>query len=96
MLEHVHCSVSVAVKCKTGMPVIAGSSQVKFFLVEMIENFSLYSKELVLGQDVLRYSSPDRIMAQSGSKISSNHCLKFLLLLSEIAEPKLCETLIMV
>jgi len=34
----------------------------KFFLVE---NLSLYSKELELGQDVLRYSNPDRIMAQS-------------------------------
>jgi len=30
----------------------------------VIENLSLYSKEL--GQDVLRYSNPDRIMAQSG------------------------------
>jgi len=38
----------------------------KFFLVKVIENLSLYSKELELEQDVLRYSNPDKIMAQSG------------------------------
>jgi len=37
-----------------------------FFLVEVVENLSLYSKELELGQDVLRYSNSDRIMAQLG------------------------------
>jgi len=35
-------------------------------LVEVVENLSLYSKEIELGQDVLRYSNPDRIVAQSG------------------------------
>jgi len=40
----------------------------------MIENLSLYLKELELGQDVLKYSNTDRIMVQSGSKtnLSSN------------------------
>jgi len=47
--------------------VVAGSilGQVKiFFWLKLVENLSLYSKEL--GQDVLRYSNSDRIMAQSG------------------------------
>jgi len=35
-------------------------------LVEVVESLSLYLKELELGQDVLRYSNPDRILAQSG------------------------------
>jgi len=42
----------------------------KTFLIEVIENLSLHSKELELGQDVLRYSNTDSIMAQSGSKIN--------------------------
>jgi len=46
--------------------VVAGLilSQVKFFLVEVVANLSLHSKEL--GQDVLRYSNPDRTMTLSG------------------------------
>jgi len=44
--------------------VVAGSilGQVKNMF--LVENLSLYSKEL--GQDVLRYSNPDRIMAKLG------------------------------
>jgi len=38
----------------------------------VIENLSLDSKTLELGQDVLRYSNTDRIMVQSGSKINLN------------------------
>jgi len=34
------------------------------------ENLSLHSKELELGQDVLRYSNTDKIMVHSGSKIN--------------------------
>jgi len=44
--------------------------QIFFFLVEAIETLSLHSKELELGQDVLRYTNPDRIMVRSGSKIN--------------------------
>jgi len=40
----------------------------KNFLFEVIESLSLPSKELELGQDMLRYSNTDRIMVQSGSK----------------------------
>jgi len=36
--------------------------QVKHFLVEVVANLSLHSKQLELGQDVLRYSNPDKIM----------------------------------
>jgi len=36
------------------------------------ENLSLHSKELELGQEVLRYYNIDRIMIQSGSKINSS------------------------
>jgi len=36
----------------------------------VIEILSQYSKELELGQDVLRYSNPVRTMAQIGSKIN--------------------------
>jgi len=36
------CSVGVVVECKAGMRVVAGS----IFLVEVIENLSLHSKEL--------------------------------------------------
>jgi len=32
------------------------------FLVEVVENLSLHSKQLELGQEVLMYSNPDRIM----------------------------------
>jgi len=40
------------VECKAGMLVVAGSmlGRVKFFLVDVIENLSLHSKELELGQ----------------------------------------------
>jgi len=52
------------------MLVVAGSilGLVKFFLVEMIENFSLHSKEFELGQDMLRYSNTDRIMSNQDQK----------------------------
>jgi len=40
--------------------------QAKFFLAEVIENLSLHSKQLELGQEVLRYSNPDRITTLSG------------------------------
>jgi len=33
--------------------------QVNIFLVEAVANLSLHSKELELGQDVLRYSNTD-------------------------------------
>jgi len=36
----------------------------------VIENFFLHSKELELGQNVLRYNNTDRIMVQSGSKVN--------------------------
>jgi len=61
------CSVDVMIECKAGILVVAGSwSDETFFLVEVVENLSLYSKELELGQDVLRHSNTDRTMAQSG------------------------------
>jgi len=42
-----------------------------FFLVEVIENLSLYSKELrVRARCAQIYSNIDRIMVQSGSKIN--------------------------
>jgi len=49
------------------MLVVAGLilGQVNFFLVEAVANLSLHSKQLELGQDVLRYSNPDRIMTLS-------------------------------
>jgi len=57
------------------MKICPGSGDSKIFLVEMIENLSLYSKEGVsrLGKDVVRYNNPDRIMAQSELKINSNN-----------------------
>jgi len=36
------------------------------FLVEVVANLSLHSKQLELGQDELRCSNPDRIMTLSG------------------------------
>jgi len=60
------CLVGVVVECKAGMLVVAGTFLGQIILVEVVENLSLYSKELKLGQDMLRYSNPDRIMAQSG------------------------------
>jgi len=49
------------------MLVVAGLifRQVKVFLVEVVENLSQHSKQLKLGQEVLRYSNPDRIMTLS-------------------------------
>jgi len=51
------------------MLVVAGLilGQVKIFLVEVVVNLSLHSKQLELGQDVLRYrpSNPDTIMTLS-------------------------------
>jgi len=35
-----------------------------FFLVKVVANLSLHSKQWELGQDVLRYSNPDRIMTR--------------------------------
>jgi len=51
--------------CSVG--VVAGLilGQVKVFFVEMVENLSLHSKQLELGQEDLRYSNPDRIMTFS-------------------------------
>jgi len=36
--------------------------QVKFFLIEVVANLFLHSKQLELGQDVLSYNNPDKIM----------------------------------
>jgi len=46
------------------MLVVAGLilGQVKIFLVEVVANLALHLKRLELGQSVLRYSNPDRIM----------------------------------
>jgi len=69
------------------MLVVAGLilGQVKFFLVEVVENLSLHSKQLELGKEVLRYSIPDRIMTLSEPTGNlkwdpariSRHCLTF-------------------
>jgi len=49
---------------------------------EVVANLSLHSKQLELGQDMLKYSNPDRIMTLSGLPENwkwdpvqtSNHC----------------------
>jgi len=54
-----------------------------FFLVEVVANLSLHLKQLELGQEVLKYSNPDRIMLLSGPSENwkwdlvrtSRHCL---------------------
>jgi len=51
------------------MLVVAGLilGQVKiFFLVEVVANLFLHSKQLEVRQDVLRYNNPDRTMILSG------------------------------
>jgi len=41
---------------------------VKYFLVEVIENLSLHSKELELRQDVLRYRNIDKFLSNQDQK----------------------------
>jgi len=49
----------------------------------VVANFSLHSKQLELGQDMLKFSNPNRIMTLSGppgnwkcdSVRTSRHCL---------------------